>query len=163
MNKLHLSQVKAYHDAANQSIKKWALSFPLQPMEEGDSRENFVDRCGSAVHIPNWHVPNAKVIAINVVRKRAGGIYEKYHPNEKNSSEETAGDGSGETGDEIYEDVVGEDDGTDVTTQAKRAKNVYRNTKKQIGGNSNSAVRKKNTTVKSTYRHKGPANRAGRR
>ena len=68
MEKLHQSQVKAYHEAAMKSVKEWASSFPLQPMEEGDTKISFVNRCiastvMTANTMPNWKLENAKVTA----------------------------------------------------------------------------------------------------
>lgn len=188
MDKLHQSQVKAYREAAIQSNKEWFLSLPLQPMEEGDTKDTFVDRCILAIEqitVPNWKLPNTKATAINEIRKRANATYEKYHPIEADGEEEIVedeaneADGSGETGDEISEDDGDEENGevgpgatdTDATTKTKqqtRNANPNPNRNKRKGGNNNNnkntTVRKKPTTAKGSYRNKGgPANRGGRR
>ncbi|MGK3733592.1 MAG: hypothetical protein ACI8RD_009361, partial [Bacillariaceae sp.] len=182
--------VKAYREAAIQSNNEWFLSLPLQPMEEGDTKDTFVDRCILAVEqitVPNWKLPNTKATAINEIRKRANATYEKYHPIEEDGEEEVAeeeeadeAEGSGETGDEISEDDGDEDNGEvgpagamdiDVTTKTKQpAQNAHPNPNrnKRKGGNNNNnnnkntTVRKK-PTAKGGYRNKGgPANRGGR-
>ena len=188
MDKLHQSQVKAYREAAIQSNKEWFLSLPLQPMEEGDTKDTFVDRCILAIEqitVPNWKLPNTKATAINEIRKRANATYEKYHPIEADGEEEIVedeaneADGSGETGDEISEDDGDEENGevgpgatdTDATTKTKqqtRNANPNPSRNKRKGGNNNNnkntTVRKKPTTAKGSYRNKGgPANRGGRR
>jgi hypothetical protein len=188
MDKLHQSQVKAYREAAIQSNKEWFLSLPLQPMEEGDTKDTFVDRCilaAEQIAVPNWKLPNTKATAIDEIRKRANATYEKYHPIEEDGEEEIVEDeadeaeGSGETGDEIAEDdgveennEVGpgatETDATTKTKQQTRNANPNPNRNKRKGGNNNNnkntTVRKKATTVKGGYRNKGgPANRGGRR
>lgn len=91
MDKLHQAQVKAYQEAAVQSVKKWAVSFPLQPMEEGDSKTVFVNRCIASITnasgantMPNWKFENAKATALNEIRKHANAMFEKYHPAEDN-------------------------------------------------------------------------------
>jgi hypothetical protein len=91
MDKLHQAQVKAYQEAAAQSVKKWAVSFPLQPMEEGDSKTVFVNRCIASITnasgantMPNWKFENAKATALNEIRKHANAMFEKYHPAEDN-------------------------------------------------------------------------------
>eukprot|EP00533_Pseudo-nitzschia_delicatissima_P015493 CAMPEP_0197262666 /NCGR_PEP_ID=MMETSP1432-20130617/623_1 /TAXON_ID=44447 /ORGANISM="Pseudo-nitzschia delicatissima, Strain UNC1205" /LENGTH=262 /DNA_ID=CAMNT_0042726979 /DNA_START=942 /DNA_END=1731 /DNA_ORIENTATION=- len=88
MDKLHQSQVKAYREAAVQSVKEWASSLPLQPMEEGDTKITFVNRCITSINaaaegMPNWKLDNAKVAAMNEIRKRAFTTFEKYHPVEE--------------------------------------------------------------------------------
>lgn len=90
MDKLHQSQVKAYRDAAIQFVKEWAQKFPLQPMEEGDSKIAFVNRCIASItkasganSLPNWKIENTKLTAMNEIRKRASVTYEKYHPAEE--------------------------------------------------------------------------------
>jgi len=90
MDKLHQLQVKAYRDAAVQSVKEWANKFPLQPMEEGDSKIAFVNRCIASIikasganSFPNWKIENSKLIVMNEIRKRASATYEKYHPAEE--------------------------------------------------------------------------------
>ncbi len=92
MDKLHQSQVKAYREAAVQSVKEWASSVPLQPMEEGDTKIAFVNRCITSINavakeMPNWKLDNAKVTAMNEIRKRAVATFEKYHPAEEDAVE----------------------------------------------------------------------------
>ena len=93
MDRLHQSQIKLYRDAAILSIKEWAVSLPLQPMEEGDTKTAFVERCITAGTaginaLPNWELVTAKATAINEIRKRANATYEKYHPVEEDVVEE---------------------------------------------------------------------------
>lgn len=143
---LHQSQAKAYREAAIKAIKEWAAAFPLQPMEDGDSEQAFVDRCVSALVFdpspkgggqhtwPNWKLENAKAIANLEVRKRARAIFEKYHPSkdqdeenkendDKDATEE--GEDTEESGDEESggNDMEGKDgeeeDGQDNGTKPK--------------------------------------------
>jgi hypothetical protein len=129
LNDLHQSQMKAYREAATKAIQEWALAFPLEPMEEGDTEQSFVDRCVSALVFvpspkgtsggkapvytwPNWKVDNGKALASNEVRKRAKAIYEKYRPVNDNGDEE-----EGEEGEEHNtNDADMADDGDDGET-----------------------------------------------
>jgi hypothetical protein len=126
---LHQSQVNAYREAATKAIKEWAAAFPLEPMEDADSEQAFVDRCtsalvfvpsikGSATHTwPNWKLENAKALASLEVRKRARAIYEKYHPTKDEEEEEGEPDENSEEGmteeGEETEETGDEDEGED--------------------------------------------------
>lgn len=172
LGRLHQSQVKAYEEAATKSIKEWALSFPLQPMEETDTKLSFVDRCVAAVEnekssgstpLPNWKLESAKATAIAEIRKRATETYEKYHPVEDNAVEPgskddgagTAEDGGDEEGAETEDgemtaddlsDQDGEVEKTGKPSTAKTNTNTKRNPKQF--GNKNAVARKKGTTAK---------------
>lgn len=149
---LHQSQVNAYREAATKAIKEWAMAFPLEPMEDRDSEQTFVERCvsalvfvpsstGAASHIwPNWKLENAKELASNEVRKRARAIFEKYQAaqddhDEKEGADENTGTEhpiDAETGDEVEGDgdeevEEGEEEdhevgGTNNTTSDAQAK-----------------------------------------
>lgn len=179
MDKLHQSQVKIYRATAIHSIKEWALSLSLQPMEERDTKETFVDRCVSAgtnVLVPNWQLPNAKAVAITEIRKRANDAYEKYHPVEEDMKEEVADETEDSTDETSEDDRDEKDDGVGhnvidsvVTTKIKQqVKYAHPNSHKQKGDNNNTknvSVRKKAVSIKGGgYRNKGgPGNRGGRR
>jgi hypothetical protein len=136
---LHESQVIAYHEAATKAIKEWAMAFPLEPMEDGDSEQAFVNRCvsalifvpsstGAASHtLPNWKLDIGRALASNEVRKRAKAIFEKYHAaQESNDDEEEVDESAGteggvdiETGDEVEGDddeegEEGEEEGAEI-------------------------------------------------
>lgn len=178
MDKLHQSQVKAYREAAVQSVKEWASSLPLQPMEEGDTKITFVNRCITSINaaaeaMPNWKLDNAKVAAMNEIRKRAITTFEKYHPVEEDVidkedekapaitasvSEEagTADEADEESeGGEMSEDgeLTGDDDNvsdqeqtTTKTTQPNRKKGRPATLKKNM-------ALKKGTRAKGGYRN----------
>jgi hypothetical protein len=117
LDALHQSQVNAYHEAATKAIKDWAMAFPLEPMEDGDSEQAFVDRCVSALAFvpsstgagshtwPNWKLEIGKALAKSEIRKRAKAIFEKYRAVQDNDDEMEEGD-----------DNVGTEDGVDTET-----------------------------------------------
>ena len=116
MGKLHLSQVKAYHEAAVKSVKEWASSFPLQPMEEADTKISFVNRCiasivAAANTMPKWKLDNSKLTAMNEIRKRAMATFEKYHPVEEEEAKSpalaTSASGEAGTAEEAEEESEG--------------------------------------------------------
>jgi hypothetical protein len=161
LDDLHNSQVKAYREAGTKAIQEWASGFPLEPMEEGDSEQTFVDRCvsalvggGSSINAakdavcpwPNWKLDNAKDLASSEVRKRAKSIYEKYHPSaEEEDGDENNEDAGGtdeceaedadevETGDEIEEEEDDEDeeDGEEEDGEVGGGSNTASKTKQQ--------------------------------
>jgi len=155
MDKLHQSQVKAYRETAIYSIKEWASSLSLQPMEERDTKETFVNRCVSAgTTVPNWQLPNAKAVAITEIRRRADAAYEKYHPAEENMKEEVT-DETEDSTDEISED--------EIKQPVKYTHPNIHKRKGDINNPKNVSVRKKVASVKGGYRNKGGGNRGGRR
>lgn len=188
MEKLHQSQVKAYHEAAMKSLKEWASSFPLQPMEEADTKIAFVNRCiastVSAVNtMPNWKLDNAKITAVNEVRKRAVATFEKYHPTEEdaNDKEDDKGNaisasasGDAETADEADEesddgaitedgeltaDDDDDDDDNSPQQEQKTTKTTQPNRKKgKAVGLKKSLAQKKGTRAKNGFRN----NKGGR-
>jgi len=188
MDKLHQSQVQAYRDAATTSVKEWAQSFPLQPMQEGDSKIAFVNRCIASITtasgedgLPNWKLNTAKLTAVNEIRKRANATFEKYHPTEENAPDSenektttitTATSGEVGTADEAEDNSEGgeetEDgeltgDDADVSDQELTAgKNVAPNRKKnRLAGVKKAGVQKKGTRPKGGYRNTR-ARRGGR-
>jgi len=188
MEKLHQSQVQAYREAATRSVKEWAQSFPLQPMQEGDSKIAFVNRCISSIKsesgengLPNWKLNTAKLTAVNEIRKRANATFEKYHPAEENTPNAedekattitTATSGENGTADEAEDDSEGgvetEDgeltgDDVDVSDEEQtNSKPVAPNRKKtRSAGIKKAAVQKKGTRPKSGYRNTR-ARRGGR-
>jgi hypothetical protein len=109
LDDLHQSQVQAYREAATEAIQSWAMSAPLEPMEEHDTEEAFVDRCVSALvkgkrganassssspspPLPNWKLDDIEALAGDEIRKRARAVYEKYHPTEEIGDADMAGD-----------------------------------------------------------------------
>jgi len=174
MDKLHQSQVKAYREAAVQAIQEWALSFPLQPMEDGDTKIKFINRCTAAVpnELPNWKLDNAKVTAINEIRKRANATFEKYHPVEdkvtdiaitasksgENGTADEAEDES-EGGAETEEGELTSDDDEASDHEQTAAKNALLNRKKnRLAGIKKNMALKKNTKAKAGLRN----NKGGR-
>jgi hypothetical protein len=185
MDKLHQAQVKAYREAAVQSVKEWALSFPLQPMEEGDSKIVFVNRCITSITtasganaMPNWKFENAKATALNEIRKHANATFEKYHPaeedvpdkeNEKNpaavsgeagtadeAEDESEGGGDTEDG-----EMTGDDDNVSDQEQTT-GKYVHPNRKKnKVAGVKKTTTLKKGTRAKNGFRNNNN-NKGGR-
>jgi len=177
MDKLHQSQVKAYYEAATKSVKEWASSLPLQPMEEEDTKSAFVNRCIASINtaastMPNWKVGNAKVTAVNEIRKRAITTFEKYHPVEEDVGDEKnpgiAASASGEAGkaDEAEEEsesgaitedgeLTGEeDDGENASDQEQTTSNKINQPNRKKGRR----VLKKGTKAKAGFRN----NKGGR-
>jgi hypothetical protein len=190
---LHQSQVNAYREAATKGIKEWAMAFPLEPMEDGDSEQTFVDRCvsvlvfvpsstGAGSHLwPNWKLENGKELASNEVRKRARSIFEKYQAaqddyDEKEGTDENAGSEyvidaeTGVEGDDDEEGEEGEEEdpevgGTNNTTSDAKAKQQQgrRNQGQRQGENGKTNVARKKGTPVKGYRNKGQSTRGGRR
>jgi hypothetical protein len=185
LDNLHQSQVKAYREAAINAIKEWALAFPLEPMEEGDSEQTFVDRCASALVFvpspkgtgghntwPNWKLENAKALASLEVRKRAKAMYEKYHPAHDEEEEEHSGEAdeddtamggsdNGETGDEVEgSDEEGEEEDGEVDAVANN--NGASSNPKQPKGNANRNKRSGGKSKASLARKKGTTAKGNR-
>mmetsp|Transcript_9115 Transcript_9115/g.19732 ORF Transcript_9115/g.19732 Transcript_9115/m.19732 type:complete len:216 (+) Transcript_9115:1170-1817(+) len=164
MERLHQSQIIAYRKAAVKSIQDWTLSVPLGPMEEGDTKQAFVERCvptitttGTGANtLPNWHLATAKATAIAEIRKRAIETYEKYHPTEEAVAEEgnadeagNADNGTGNEDGEVTGDDASDEDGEAKTTkQAATAKYVHPNRNKKGNGQKNATAHKKGTKAK---------------
>jgi len=176
IKKLHESQVKAYRDSAIRSIKNWALSLPFQPMNEGDTKNAFVERCcvsAGRIAVPNWQLPNTTTITINEIRKRAMIAYEKYNPvensNEKSVDEIEDDEESSEVDDNDEDgeiEVTTAVTNTALSTETKQQpfkSNNYQNRKKGRGGNNNkknAPAKGKGTSAKGGYRNKGgPTNK----
>lgn len=188
MDKLHQSQVQAYREAATGSVKEWAQSFPLQPMQEGDSKITFVNRCIASITspsgengLPNWKLSTAKLTAVNEIRKRACATFEKYHPaeedipdaeDEKITTITAPASGEARTADEAEDDSEGgeetEDgeltgDDADVSdqepTNGKSA--PPRRKKNRVAGVKKPVPQKKGTKPKGGYRN-NRARRGGR-
>jgi len=187
MDKLHQTQVAAYRLAAFQSIKEWAKSFPLQPMEEGDSKIAFVNRNIASMRsdktMPNWKLDNAKITAMNEIRKRANETFDKYHPPEEEdapdnkedekalataasgdsaSAEEGEEDESAEDGEETEDgELSGDENMSDQeqpTTTTTTAKPTHPNAKKKGLGGKKTGPNKKGTRAKGGFRN----NKGGR-
>ena len=176
MDKLHQAQVKAYREAAVQSVKDWAIAFPLQPMEEGDSKIVFVNRCiasitnaSGAKAMPNWKFENAKATALNEIREHANAMFEKYHPaeddvpdkvkaNEKTPAAVAAVSGETGTADEAENEseggaetedgeMTGDDDNVSDQEQTTTGRYVHPNRNKK---NKVAGVKKTTTLRKGT-------------
>lgn len=178
MDSLHQSQVKAYNEVAMKSVKEWASSFPLQPMEEGDTKLSFVNRCiastaAAANTLPNWKLDNAKTTAMNEVRKRAIATFEKYHPAEDDTVDKedenanaisASASGEAETADEADEesdDGAMTEDGelTGDDEEQTTTKTIKPNRKKgKAVGLKKSMAQKKGTRAKNSFRN----NKGGR-
>ena len=84
---LHKKQVKAYLEAAKKALEEWAVAtIPLQPMEDTDTKESFVQRCIATLVKPQIPPPNwkggilvSKVVS-STIKKRAEETFDKYHP-----------------------------------------------------------------------------------
>lgn len=107
---LHQSQVHAYREAAVKALREWVqVEAPLEPMEENDTQDTFVERCVAALvtgkqskgngtggthHpnpiVPNWRLDSAKMVLSMEVRKRARAVFAKYHPPAEEEPAETA-------------------------------------------------------------------------
>lgn len=188
MDKLHQSQVQAYREAATRSIKEWAQAFPLEPMQEGDSKIAFVNRCIASITsasgengMPNWKLNTAKLTAVNEIRKRANITFEKYHPAEQDTpdaeternttiSASTSGEVGtadeaevGSEGGEETEDGELTGDDADVSDQERtNVKHVAPNRRKAKSlGAKKAAVQKKGTRPKVGHRN-NRARRGGR-
>ena len=169
------------------SVKEWASSFPLQPMEEGDTKISFVNRCiastvMTANTMPNWKLENAKVTAVNEVRKRAIATFEKYHPaeldgndkeDEKGNAISASASGDAEMTDDADEEsddgaitedgeFTADDDDDDDNSpnqEQKTTKTTQPNRKKgKAVGLKKSMAQKKGTRAKNGFRN----NKGGR-
>lgn len=85
VNDLHQTQVQAYREAAVKGLREWAQSeASLEPMEDHDTEDAFVERCVTAVVTsaswPNWRLDSAKMVVVIEIRKRARAVFAKYHP-----------------------------------------------------------------------------------
>jgi len=188
MDKLHQSQVQAYREVATASVKEWTQSYPLQPMQEGDSKIAFVNRCIASITsasgedgLPNWKLNTTKLMAVNEIRKRANATFEKYHPTEENTPDAendktttitTATSVEVGTADEAEDDSEGgvetEDgeltgDDADVSDQElTNGKTVAQNRKKlRSAGVKKAVAQKRGTRPKGSYRNTR-ARRGGR-
>jgi len=188
MDKLHQSQVLAYREVATRSIKEWTQTFPLQPMQEEDTKIAFVNRCIASITsasgengIPNWKLNTVKLTAVNEIRKRANMTFEKYHPaeqdmpdveTEKNTTISASTSGEVGTADEAEDDSEGgeetEDgeltgDDADVSDQERtNVKYVAPNRRKAKSlGAKKAVVQKKGTRPKVSHRN-NRARRGGR-
>ena len=159
---MHKSQIQAYREAALKALREWAKSsaVPLEPMEENDTEDSFVERCVKAVaklEQPDWKIDNGKAVVAAEIRKRAKAIYAKYHPGdddaEEGEEEESGGEEeeSGEEGEEEEEDAEEEEDCEMEEEQtAKPTKQQANKAKKQQKGakNTKKQAHKKGTTAK---------------
>jgi len=174
LQKLHQSQVKAYQEAAIQSVKEWGLALPLQPMEEDDTKISFVNRCIKSVNnvsganaIPNWKFGGAKITAMQEIRKRAAATFDKYHPPEEEKEIAIAASASCETGtaDEAEGESVGgseaedgeltadDSDGAASDQEKTTGKKVPQNRKKnRLTGVKKNVAQKKGTKAKAGTR-----------
>lgn len=75
--------MQAYREAAVKGLREWAQSeAPLEPMEDNDTEDAFVERCVTAALVswPNWRLDSAKMVIVIEIRKRARAVFAKYHP-----------------------------------------------------------------------------------
>jgi len=193
MDKLHQAQVKAYREAAVQSVKEWAIAFPLQPMEEGDSKIVFVNRCIASITnasvanaMPNWKFENSKATSLNEIRKHANAMFEKYHPAEDDSPDKVKVNEkkpavaavSGETGtaDEAENEseggaetedgeMTGDDDNVSDQEQTTTGRYVHpnRNKKNKVAGVKKTTTLRKGTRAKTGFRNNNKGGRGAGR
>jgi hypothetical protein len=161
---LHKSQVQAYQQSAQKALIEWVNSVPLEPMEENDSEDSFVERCVTVighVKIPDWKLDDLQPLVSAEVHRRAKATYAKYHPDEdpddgEEGEEEEEDDG--EEGDEGEEEdgddamgedgaVSGEEAKTDEATAPKKTAAATTFMKKAAPGNRKPRVTKGKTTV----------------
>ena len=89
-------------------MNEWAQAFPLEPIEDSDTKEIFVQRCIAAlgtgkVQVPNWKGLEISKVVNSEIKKRAEETYDKYHPVEEEEDDE-----DGEEEGEVEEEVEGE-------------------------------------------------------
>lgn len=164
---MHKSQVHAYQQSAQNALVEWINSVPLEPMEENDSEESFVERCVTAmglVKIPDWKHDDLQSLVSAEVRKRAKATYAKYHPDEdaedgeEGDEEEDVDEGEGGE-EEDGDDAMGEDGAASgeeaktaeeaKTTEAPAPKKTAAatTTKKAAAGNRKLRIAKGKNTV----------------
>jgi hypothetical protein len=181
---LHSAQVQAYREAALKALREWCQSVvPLEPMEETDAEDAFVERCVAAIannvqEYPKWNVGDsyAKVLVTMEIRKRAKGVFAKYHPTTTTAEDEEereAEEGEeGEEGEEVESGEEGEEteeDGEvgDMETEGPKAaeatgptsnnKSKQPPNQKTNTGAKKRTANKGNTNNKATVRKKGTA------
>jgi hypothetical protein len=119
---LHKAQVEVYQEAARQALKEWATSAPLEPMEDADTEDIFVERCVSAScrSAPHWKI-NLESVVGPEIQARAKVAFAKYHPTAADESleegEEGGGDEDGEMGEDGEEQEEGEGGGGEEDTE----------------------------------------------
>ena len=160
---MHKSQVKAYEEAAGKALKEWAQSASLEPMEENDTEDIFVNRCVSAVtaSAPVWRVDVSRIIG-SEISKLAKTTFAKYNPSAavNDDTEEGEEEEEGEEGEELEEDgEVADDDMLDASANdnapASKAtsntgpKKALANKNKKVNKSGKAVVRKKATNAKS--------------
>mmetsp|Transcript_18181 Transcript_18181/g.45008 ORF Transcript_18181/g.45008 Transcript_18181/m.45008 type:complete len:199 (-) Transcript_18181:1751-2347(-) len=173
---LHESQVKAYKEAGTKALKEWADALALEPMEEGDSKETFVQRCVLSLRKaepPLWPgVEGPKKFIREEVQKRALATFEKYHPEGSEEGEAEPSEGEGDTepeqseeGEAMTEEEDGEEEDGEVEQKAgkpatapkvKNKVNNRNNQKKKV-------VRKKGAGAKGGIRKNFAGNRRGKK
>lgn len=170
MDELHHSQIQAYREAAVKALREWCQTeVLLEPMEEADTENAFVERCVAAytngkILLPRWHLDvQTKNVVVIEIRKRARATFAKYHPQDAGSDEVNAGDGEDEG--EVDEDGEVEDEDMQSPVGAAAKRKPQNNSAKRIN-KKKAIVRKKATVAKQAVgnpqRRSGPSNR-GRR
>lgn len=121
LDDLHQSQLVAYREAATEGLREWARTMaPLQPMEDNDNQNSFVERCVSAVVAsswPNWRVPSANLIISLEIRKRARATFAKYNVETAVAKAETAPIHQEEAKDDAAQVSNDEDNGEENTDE----------------------------------------------
>ena len=162
---MHKSQVKAYEEAAGKALKEWAQSASLEPMEENDTEDIFVERCVAAVtaSAPNWKVDVSRIIG-SEISNLAKTAFAKYNPSTaaNDDTEEGEEDEDGEEGEEAEEDgEVGDDEMVDAgTTNNVPASKVATKTgpKKGLASKNKKVTKANKATVRKKATNAKPAN-----
>lgn len=160
---MHKSQVQAYQQSAQKALIELVNSVPLEPMEDNDPEESFVERCVSAmgsVKIPNWKLDDLQALVLAEVGRRAKATYAKYHPDEDaevgdGGEEEEDGEDGEEGEEEDGDDAMGEDGAAsgeeaktaEATAPKKTAVAATATAKKATPGNQKPRVAKGKITV----------------
>lgn len=148
---MHKSQVQAYEQSAKKALIELVNSVPLEPMEENDSEDSFVERCVTVtVKIPNWKLDDLQALVSTEVGRRAKATYAKYHPDEDaedgDEGEEEDESEDGEEGEEEDGDDAMGEDGAASGEEAKTAE----------------AIAPKKTATANTIKKAAPGNRKPR-
>jgi hypothetical protein len=106
---LHQGQIQAYRTAATAALTEWAASVVLPEPAAHETREQYVQRCRTAVSRPAWRAEGPGRPEMARLDERARDAYAAHGPQERAATEEGGG------GDEEGEVEDGEENVADVT------------------------------------------------
>jgi len=150
LQSLHDSQVQEYTQVAQQALHDYAQTVELVGMGDTDTEQLYIDKCLSALQIPDWNIPDVHERVTSVVQQRAIQAWQAQVAGDDDLEEE------GDEEDDIKNDS--EDVAEDESGEAPGATSVKNKRKNLLGVKK---VRKKGTSAKTTL-PKG-ANRGGRK